>query len=282
MSSTQPKHRKKLNSEQVDILELLYRFRFASCKQIASYQHKQTIRPVQNRLKILEDQGFIAKRYDKTYKLRGKPAAYYLLPRGVKTLDSLIPREPHEPINFKQIYRNMNVSENFVEHCSNVLQVYLVLKQQYLAKDNIIYRTKSRLNYECYDYLPSSLPDAYIRLGDNDDEPQFFLDIFEDTQPFFVLIRKLKTYFKYSEDGDWSETGTMFPTILMACANTSMQKRLRKRIAKELQDSYEEITFATTTLETIKNNESVKIWLPIDEDGDDPAEPPRPLSLLNL
>lgn len=282
MSSIQPKHRKQLNSEQVDVLELLYKFRFASCRQIATYQHKQALRPVQNRLKILEDQGLIAKRYDKTYKLRGKPAAYYLLPKGAKTLESIVPREPDEPINFKRIYREKDVSENFIEHCSNVLQTYLILKQQCLAQDSLIYATKIRLNYECYDYFPHPLPDAYIRLETKSDEHHFFLDIFEDTQPFFVLIRRIKGYLKYSEDGDWTEDGSDFPTILIACANTSMQKRLRKRIAKELRESYEEITFATTTLEVIKSDESPKIWLPIDEDGYDPDEPQKPLSLLGL
>src|SRR5437667_6662229 len=79
-----PKYRKKLNEEQVEVLQMLYRFRFASSEQIAQFQAKPGAKAIQKRLKILEDQGLIAKRYDKSYKLQGKPAAYYLTPTGAR------------------------------------------------------------------------------------------------------------------------------------------------------------------------------------------------------
>jgi protein involved in plasmid replication-relaxation len=276
-----PKYHKKLNTEQLAVLQLLYAFRFATSKQIAMYQQKQTSKRVQARLKILEDQELISKRYDKTYKLRGKPASYYLLPKGARTLESHIAREPDEPINIRRIYKDKQLSESFIEHCSNVLQTFLILQQSYPAKGTLKYIPRSRLDYEKYDYFPHPLPDAYIRIKTSTGEKQFFLDIFEDSQPFFVLIRRIKKYLEYSGDGDWEDTGTDLPVILIACANTSMQKRLRKRLAKELRDSYEEATFATTTIEAIKNSNKTraKIWLPIDEDGDDPDAPPQPMSL---
>jgi predicted transcriptional regulator len=70
----EPKYRKKLNQEQIAVLQLLYRFRFASSEQIAKHQAKPNSKAIQKRLKILEDQELIAKRYDKSYKLKGKPA----------------------------------------------------------------------------------------------------------------------------------------------------------------------------------------------------------------
>ena len=66
----EPKYRKKLNEEQVAVLQLLWRFRFASNEQIAKYQQKLNNKAVQKRLKILEDQDLTAKRYDKSYKLK--------------------------------------------------------------------------------------------------------------------------------------------------------------------------------------------------------------------
>jgi len=283
--TSEPKYRKKLNTEQLDVLELLYRFRFASSKQIAVYQQKQASKAVSKRLKILEDQGLISKRYDKSYKLRGRPAAYYLPPAGARTLETTTERHPDEPINIKRIYKDKDVSENFIEHCSNILDVYLELGTLFPKKDTFTYATNSKLNCEKYDFFPSPRPDAYIRINKTTkNEKHFFLDIFEVTQPYFILVRRIKKYLKYSEDGDWSETDTDFPTILIACATASVQKRLRKRIAKELQDSYEEITFATTTIEALKDMAETngKIWLPIDEDGDDPDEPQKPVGLRDL
>lgn len=56
--------------------------------------------------------------------------------------------------------------------------------------------------------------------------------------------------------------------------NKSVHKRLRKRLAKELRETYEELTFATARFEHILNPDyKGKVWFPIDEEGDDPEEP---------
>lgn len=281
--SAKRKHNKTLNNEQVDVLQFLYRFRFATSKQIAQYQQKQGNKPLQRRLKILEDQDFIAKRYEKRYKLQGKPAAYYLRPKGARFLETATSREPDEPINLRRIYRDKDVSENFIEHCLHIVQTFLLVSQpsKNRTKHSFInYLTKSQLDYPTYDYFPSPLPDAYIYLKMPETEREFFLDIYEATQPYFVLVRRIKYYFNYASDGSWDDTT---PTILIVCANTSIQKRTRKRIVKELRDSYEQLTFATTTLTELLNDESnTKIWLPIDEDGDDPDEPREPLTLSSF
>jgi hypothetical protein len=163
-----------------------------------------------------------------------------------------------------------------------VMAVYLELQSLYPHKLN--YFTKTQLNYEKYDYFPSPLPDAYVRLQTKGDEKQFFLDIFEDTQPFFVLIRRIKKHLEYAESGDWAATDTGPPTILMVCETKSTHKRLRKRIAKELRESHENSTFATTTLQALlaRSENKGKVWLRIDEDGDDAEELRRPRSLRTV
>src|SRR6266545_4953701 len=197
LNKPEPKYRKKLNKEQVAILQLLYRFRFASSEQIAKHQEKKSNKFIQKRLKILEDQDLIAKRYDKSYKLKGKPAAYFLLPEGARTLANYGNRRPDEPVNMKRIYKEKDVSEGFIEHSKNVLDIYLALKTLYPKQGKLGYFTKSQLNYEKYDFFPTPLQDAYIHLKASTSDRHFFLDIFEDSQPFFVLIRRIKKYLDY-------------------------------------------------------------------------------------
>lgn len=279
----EPKYRKKLNQEQVAVLKLLYRFRFASSQHIARYSDKKSNKFVQKRLKILEDQELIAKRYDKSYKLKGKPAAYYLLPKGARALGANTNRKADEPINVKRIYKDKDVSEGFIEHSLNILSVYLALKALYPAKDRLNYFTKSQLSYEKYDFLPSPLQDAYTRIKTSKGDKHFFLDIFEDSQPFFVLIRRIKKYLDYADSCEWARYSENLPTILLVVDNKSVHKRLRKRLAKELRESYEELSFATARLEHILNAEyKGKVWLPIDEEGDDPDEPVEPVALHKL
>lgn len=281
---SKPKYRKKLNEEQVAVLQLLWRFRFASSEQIAKFQQKPNSKAVQKRLKILEDQSLIAKRYDKSYKLKGKPAAYYLTPHGARMLEAYKPREPDEPINIKRLYKDKDTSEGFIEHCKNILGVYLTLKDLYPGK-KLYFITKSRLSYEKFDFMPNPLQDACICIKTGKGDRYFFLDIFEDSQPFFVLIRRIKKYLEYAGSGDWEqydEDGEL-PTILLVVQNKSVHKRLRKRLAKELRESYEEICFATGRLGYILDPENKgKVWLPIDEYGDDPDEPLKPVTLTKL
>ena len=145
-----------------------------------------------------------------------------------------------------------------------------------------LFFNKSDLKYEDFDYYPQPLPDAYIRLKTSQGEKQFFLDIFEDTQPYFVLVRRVKKYFSYAGSGEWAATETELPTILMVAPTTSVQKRLRKRIARHLRESCEdELAFATSTIpELLAYSEAGgKAWRLVDEDGDDPEEPVKPKGL---
>lgn len=279
-----PKYRKKLNQEQVEVLQMLYRFRFASSEQIAQFQAKPNAKAIQKRMKILEDQGLIAKRYDKSYKLQGKPAAYYLTPAGARAFAVNIERKPDEPLNMKRLYGSKDASEGFITHCRNVLSVYLALKALHPKQGELIYFTKNQLNYEKYDnYFPSPRQDAYIHIRKGQVDRHFLLDIFEDTQPFFVLIRRIKKYLDYSSGGDWEAHCDIPLTILMVVESKSIHKRLRKRLAYELRQSYEELKFATARLEDILNPDCKgKVWCPIDEDGDDPDEPVKSTTLTRL
>ncbi|HKU18397.1 MAG TPA: replication-relaxation family protein [Candidatus Saccharimonadales bacterium] len=280
----EPKYRKKLNQEQVEVLQMLYRFRFASSEQIAQFQAKPNAKAIQKRLKILEDQDLIAKRYDKSYKLQGKPAAYYLTPTGARAFAANIERKPDEPLNMKRLYTSKDASEGFITHCRNVLSVYLALKALHPKQGELMYFTKNQLSYEKYDdYFPSPRQDAYVHIRKGQADRHFLLDIFEDTQPFFVLIRRIKKYLDYSSGGDWEAHSDKPLTILMVVGHKSIHKRLRKRLAYELRESYEDLKFATTRLEHILEPKyKGKVWFPIDEDGDDPDEPLKPVTLTKL
>jgi hypothetical protein len=231
------KHRRKLNAEQLEVLELLYKFRFGSNDLIAQYFGKKDRSFVFKRLSILLEQGFIGKRFDSSYRIQGKPAAYYLTPAGARVL-----QERHEDaINIKAIYKDKTVSEQFVRHSLDLLGIYNRLKAQY--GDRLKFFTRANLNREQFDYFPQPLPDAYIRLRLGGEEKQFFLDMYYDDQPFFAATRKVKRYAEYAEAGNWEATSTNLPAVLCVCESASLQKRLQKR----LEGIDGELTFALIT-----------------------------------
>jgi hypothetical protein len=53
VSRIEPKYRRALNDSQLDILRLLYKFRFSSSELVARYQGKGSIKLVQKKLKVL-------------------------------------------------------------------------------------------------------------------------------------------------------------------------------------------------------------------------------------
>jgi DNA-binding MarR family transcriptional regulator len=255
LATTKPKYRKKLNKEQIETLELIYKFRFITGEQLAKYFNKKSSKHVQKRLKILEDQGLIAKHYDKSYKLKGKPAAYYLSPNGARTLAKLTTvHNKDEPVSV--MYRDKTLSEGFIAHCQNILSVYLWLRGIY--GDQMGFFTKSNLNYEQYSYYPKPLPDAHIQAGIVHTK-NFFLEIFEESTPFFVLVRRVKKYIAYV-NSEWKEYTPL--TILLTCESSSTHKRLRKRIAKELGGLYNNyVTFSTGTLsDLLGGNKATAKW----------------------
>ena len=128
MSNIKSKYRRPLNDDQLYVLELLFRFRFGDSAMLATCFDKPSSKSVQKRLKILEDQGYIAKRYDKSYKLLGKPAAHYLLPKGAKLFRAHIEKPDDIPDQaIKNRYKDKDASDKFINHSFGIFNVYLKL-----------------------------------------------------------------------------------------------------------------------------------------------------------
>jgi hypothetical protein len=104
MNKTEPKYRRPLNTEQIQILEILYKFRFVSVAVLKEYFIESN--PGMNvfrRLETLEQQEFIAKRYFDNQRLLHKPVAYYLLPAGGRKLREYRDKDDTDEINIKNI-----------------------------------------------------------------------------------------------------------------------------------------------------------------------------------
>lgn len=272
MNSNNPKYRRPLNDEQLEVLELLYKFRFGSNNLIAEYFGKNHRAFVSKRLKILQDQGFIDKRFDSSYRIQGKPAAYYLLPEGARKLQER--RGPEDDqVNIKGIYKDKSVSEIFIQHSLNIFATYNQLKAHY--SDSLDFFTKSDL--ASYEHYPKPLPDAFLSLEAEGSAKHFFVEIQEDSQPFFTAVRKVKKYIDYKDSGEWAINETDFPAILFICESVSLQKQLQKQIIKMLSKILtDDLVFVTTTKEELGTlKDKAVIW-------QSTSEPDKKLSLQHI
>jgi hypothetical protein len=266
MDKIEPKYRRPLNTEQMDVLKLLFRFRYITADQLARYCGRKNATYVQKRLRILAEQGYIAKRYEGSYRLQGRPAEYYLLPKGARLLreDEKFGKHVTDQA-IKNLYKDKTASDFFMAHCIAIFEMFLKFKP--LHSDKMVYATKIQLKR--FDYMPQPLPDVYIHIPSDDEQYedwQYLLDYFEDSVPLFVIIARIKKYLKYSGEGDWeSEAETSLPTILLVCDSKRRQKQILRRIAKELRESYEEVRFGVAILNELIEADDGAAWRMHDE-----------------
>jgi hypothetical protein len=178
--------------------------------------------------------GYIGRKFEPEYHLQRKHASYYLLPDGIKALKQISGSKYSSKV-LRNMAKNATVSEQFVDHHIAVFGVYCTLRALY--GDDLRFFTKSQLT--AFEHYPQPLPDAYIRIGDGDDERQFFLDVLHESQPFFIATRKVMQYIAYADEQceEWErETGTALPSVLLICDSLSLKKRLQKKMRRAAEN----------------------------------------------
>ncbi|MGB3945537.1 MAG: replication-relaxation family protein [Candidatus Saccharimonadales bacterium] len=272
-NSAEVKYRRPLNEQQVIVLHSLYWYRFCTSKQLAITLKKSNYKVIQNKLQILEAQGLISKRYDKSYKLAGRPAEYFITPKGARSLEKAKPNTTNTWAT-KSLYKNKTVSDDFVKHCITIRETGIRLFEIYGEQEakKLLRITKTYMVQ--FSEYPTWTPDLYLQYHPTKNTTQhYFLDIWDGTKPFFVTVRKTQNYVKFKEGGEWIED-TPFPAVLAICEDQKAQKKLNRQMKRILNDAWDdELIFVTTTkqLPNDATKPTEKIWSRIDADDD--AEP---------
>lgn len=259
-------YRRPLNGQQLKTLHLLYWYRFCTSKQLARLLDKSSHKAIQNKLQILEEQGLIGKRYDKSYKLAGRAAEYFITPKGARELEKLKPGTINQWAT-KSLYKNKTVSDDFLRHCIAVTETSQRLREIY--GDSSKLRRLSKSYMAQYSHYPTWTPDLHLEIPGSDEIPakHYFLDVWDDTKPFFVSVRKTRNYVNFKDSGgkdgsEWQEN-EQYPVILAICQHEQTQKKLNRQMKRILDEQWDdELIFATATeprlMEATK--ETDRIW----------------------
>lgn len=243
MSRAISKHRRKLNEGQLLVLELLYKFRFGNNDLIAQYFGKKDRSFVYKRLKILQEQGLVGKRFEPSYRLQGKPAAYFLTPAGARMLGQY--REQGDEVNVKSIYKDASLSERFVDHCFAVFSLYMHLMAKY--GDNLEFLARGEQSDE---NMPAPKPDAFLALEAGSDTQHYFIDILDDDAHLLIdASKKIKRYIDYKESGEWALGERLsFPKVILVCNKEEAAIKVQKRCDAILNRTWlPDIEFEITT-----------------------------------
>jgi DNA-binding MarR family transcriptional regulator len=249
--------RRKLNHKQLNVLLLLYKFRFTTAPQLTEYLGLKSNSIIRN-LRVLLDQELIGWKYDLSYKIDRKPAVYYLEKKGLAIL------KENPSIDKKVLhsyYKNKDLDEEFIQHSIDVLAVCNALQTSYGATYYLF--TKNELGG--FADFPDSKPDVYLR--HTDDVTEYFITLAHDIQPF-ITRKRLTEYIRHSEEEGWSSN--TYPTLLYVFKNRAHEERFTEYAKQLLENSgidEDELRIATTTIEALLSQPYAKtIWMYVGAD----------------
>lgn len=247
--------RHNLTAKQYHILMLLYKFRFITIPQLTIYKNLKT-NSLQRTFDILIKHKYVDRKYDSTYKMDRKPAAYYLTAKGISILKD---DDRFNDSTLHSYYKNKSLSQETIDHSIDSLTVYNHLR--FFYQDKYTMFTKQEIMH--FDDMPVNKPDIYLR-GDK----EFFLILAHDTQPYLTR-KKLLEYITHSEDEGWDNS--KYPGLLFILKNSIDEGRFIEFAKNSLESAgidYNELLISTTTIRAITKTPYVNsIWTFNDDRG---------------
>ena len=238
-----------VTNKQNQIIPLLYKFRFLTVSHFQKLLHHKDPRRIKEWLKDLLDKKYVAR-----LKLEDditQPFIYCLSQRAKYLLKD---NEDYDKTILNKLYKEKSLTKNFIVHLLSLTDIYLFFLSQKEKNTEFNFFTKQEL--VGYDYFPKELPDAYIAV-ENKGTSRYFLDLFDDYSPLWVIRKRIKAYVQYYEDTTWQENtkDSLFPTILLALPNERVKKHIFHFSKAVLEKSfYDDITIFLTTKEKIKGD----------------------------
>lgn len=200
---------------------------------------------------VLENQGYVGKFYDKTYRLLQKPATYYLATTGIRYLRE---NTGLDHTTLRNFYKNKNATPKLIDHCLLVGEIMLTLKRQTMGKFDVF--TKYELDRHI---APMAPPDLYLQ-SKKDDAPNYVLDILAPGTFTWLLRKRIRQYQDYAGQDEYR-----IPDVLFVAQNASTEKRL----FKQTYENYEEFRFLLTQQEILLNSRDGKVWIDMEEAEED-------------
>ena len=243
--------------KQLNILLLLYRFRFLNRIQIQKLLNHKDPRRINTWLKDLTTRNIIGRKYSTKLLANTKPAIYHL---ATKSRAILLTQPDINEKLLKRVYREKTRSDKLINHCLLVADLYFLLNNQtQINKTKLHFYTKTDL--VSHYYLPYKRPDAYIAIESKRQTKRYFLEIIDEGTPRFMIRSKINQYIEYYQANTWqNRTDHPNPTMLFVCPEELTKIFLNKYILQMQEEEPEiDLEFFLTTKDQINNNQA-DLW----------------------
>lgn len=245
--------------------------RFCTRSVLSEYLGIANNTSLYSRLQILQKYGYIAARYDKDYKLAGREAEFYILPKGLRALCEAERLDVTDAM-ITAVYKDKSVSKDFIKQQILLARIRNTLVGTY---DNL--RAFTARDIQTLEYFPKPRPDLFLSVKNDDKVARFFLEYIPAHAANSKLRKRLEYLTRYYNEGDWGDTDTPFPAILFVAETGLAEAGIRRLINREQYRSDSKIAFYSTS-----QNAILSITLGKDDVWISAADPDESLSLLEL
>lgn len=255
-----PKYRKNISKHQLQLLLVIFKFRFVSSEYLGRWLKKDKS-TIYERLLVLVQQDYLRKDYDSTYRLRLRPAVYSLTTKGIRCLRSS--NANLSELALRNMYKNKSASPQLVDKSLNVFRLALLLNDCYPDTFDIF--TRSELS--AFDDFLRPSPDLFLqRASQRSTKSSYQLEVIEAGTYTWIIKKRLHAHQNfYDKHNNWNGH---YPAVLFVCGNTSTEKRIHRLVAR----GYFDFAIYTTTEERFTTNDT-EVWLTgYNPDWDDEME----------
>ncbi len=82
----------------------------------------------------------------------------------------------------------------------------------------------------------------------------YFVDLYDDNTPAFVMAKRLRQYVNHYESGEWEETSSAYPEIVIACTSPAAEQRVRKKLLPVVESAQGILVTYTVTEARLLDN----------------------------
>lgn len=247
MRRAETRARYKISSSQTSILHALLKYRFLTTDLLAELLKKDRS-TIYERLAVLVDQEYVAKKYNSTYRIDRRSATYYLAPAGIRYLKS-------QGVERTQLhYKNKDLTESQIDEYYRYPKFSLSIHRNYPK----IFRTYTKYQLDPEDYLK---PMPWLLLvPDDDNAPELFMEYIPAGEQSWIIRKRINQHIDYADEAEYR-----YPYLLLIAGNDNTEKRIIKMSTDLIWDS----ELFTTTEERLLSGKK-NIWLiPMEVDEDE-------------
>jgi len=238
-----------ITTKEKEIITNIHRFRFLTLQHIQKLLNNKDPRNIKEWIKNLRERNYIGMKYDTEN--NNIPAKYYLSKNGIRWLKT---KDKYKKHNLKKFYSEKNRSEEFINKCLLILDIYITLQNQAeLSSSKFEFYTQS--DYP-EDGVIKDLNPTFGYIKETAKKINHYsCELFDEKMPRYAVRGRITKYIEFfSEDDTPAHILFVSPNIKL---NKYIDWFIRKR--KE-EDDIENLDMRIATYQEITGKDIDEIW----------------------